>query len=386
MTEKVSTGSPFIGPSSPLRSAQFINDTIEVVSDYQQRKRLGGGMPPGVYQPRDSGKIKVKNVSGGDLLSGSVLQLGTYLLNSGNRFKDDESLWLEGDEPADPGAAERYAILKFPLKNGKIGEAFVSGCCIARIDVGDVAHKYATPVDGSTDLESATSGPIEILSELAGTGSQQAYVRLHAPGGSSYVPHSPVGLTLSSPQTIGSNVQIVEFNTPFPTGADINGPLAYADGTNFGIVLVDNSANIKYMAEWQVCLKLPASLGGTQFAQLTDDWKKIRVGSNLTIAAGAAQFVPFDARGSFWIPPSTFSVSTGAASAGTAHTHPVDIPITFDGFEPLEDQHVQMSGIATFDGSSVSALTINDFLQLHVTEAEDAVIVKAVLQVTPIVT
>lgn len=168
-----------LNPGDPLKKLAIGHDRVFEAGEHH-RTRLGIRSPAqakGKPFTRDPSSVKVKNSTGGDLPPGSVLQLGDYLLGTDYRFQD-RYIWLDGDVPTDPGASERYCILKRSLPSGDIGDAFVSGCCVARIEVGDTAHKFATPVDGETDLASSTSGPIEILSELAGTGSQHAYVRL----------------------------------------------------------------------------------------------------------------------------------------------------------------------------------------------------------------
>lgn len=182
MTKKVTPGAPFIGPSSPIRSATFINSLIETNERYQQSQRLGVGVKPPAYQPRDSGKCKIKNITGGNLAAGACVQLGAFLLGESYRFDDDESFWLAGGVPDAPTPTAKYAILRGPLPQDKIGEAFVSGGCRALVNVSATTHTHATPVDGSTVMNSATSGPCEILSPISGTGEQLVWVRLGGEG------------------------------------------------------------------------------------------------------------------------------------------------------------------------------------------------------------
>src|SRR5690606_1977151 len=106
--------------------------------------------------------IKVANLTGDDLPLGSVVQTGEYLLNVDFRF-DDRYIWLEGNTPADPGAVGSCAILRRPIPDGDIGEAYTCGTCRAIVDVISIDHTHATPIDGSTVLASATYGPIEIV-------------------------------------------------------------------------------------------------------------------------------------------------------------------------------------------------------------------------------
>lgn len=174
--KKVTPGQP--SSASPANIAQWCNDVTDVVSAIKQ----GRGGPPAANNS-SSGIVKVKNLveeesEPVDLSRGHYVQLGAYLLTT----TDHRNIWLEGnlyDEAED----ERIAILTRPLKGEKIGPARIIGVCTALVDVSSTAHRFAKPVDGEYLLESAASGPVEILSDMDSTGEQEVVVLLGGGGG-----------------------------------------------------------------------------------------------------------------------------------------------------------------------------------------------------------
>jgi hypothetical protein len=145
------------------------------------------------------------------------VQLGGFLLNSDHRFQND-TCWLEGNTPADPAAA-RYALLKYPLPAGDIGEAFAAGVCVALVNVGDTSHTHATPAASATVLDSAASGPIEILSPLTDTGEQQVWVRLGT-SPTSQATKALVRFTLDAALTLADASQDATIVAQYGTGVD----------------------------------------------------------------------------------------------------------------------------------------------------------------------
>lgn len=173
MTEKVSAGKPFTGPSSPLRSAAFVNDVIETVDYHQQTQRLGKGKPAIDSGPPPTDTVRVKNLSGSNLVRGSVVKLTTYLHTSINRF----AITFGAVAPTAP-ADLKFAILLEPLPTDAFGFAQTTGTCPAFVNVTNTAHTHATPVVADAVMDSAASGPVEILSPLSGTGEQMVVVRI----------------------------------------------------------------------------------------------------------------------------------------------------------------------------------------------------------------
>lgn len=183
--QKVAQGKPL--SASPLRSAGFVNDVVDAVSDYKQRAagQAGSDTPSRI----STDCLKVKNLTGQDLQRGHCVQLGEYLLDDTDG-PDFRNLWFEGNEVADP-VDKKWAILAVPLPQDKIGLAQLSGVGVAIVNVTSTSHRFATPVDGAIVLDSSDGGTaIEILSPLTETGEQTVAVRMGG-GGLSLCGHDP---------------------------------------------------------------------------------------------------------------------------------------------------------------------------------------------------
>lgn len=130
--------------------------------------------------------VKARNDTGANLPRGAVIDLGDYLLSASDPL-DAQHLWFEGI--AQEGTARRYAVAREPIPTNEIGECQVSGVCIARVNVTDLAHNYAVPTASQNYFTSSPIGPVEIqrLSTPESTGTQECVVLLRVPGPTAYV-------------------------------------------------------------------------------------------------------------------------------------------------------------------------------------------------------
>jgi len=81
---------------------------------------------------------------------------------------------LLGDEPTADGY---FAILKEPIASGGVGVSQVSGCCLAKVNVGSTGHTRAKAAAGLYVLASADDGPLEIIYSPGTTGEVECVVR-----------------------------------------------------------------------------------------------------------------------------------------------------------------------------------------------------------------
>lgn len=164
----------------PYRSASWLNAVSQSAAAYHGQAAGGtvGAKTPS--QQAGGNHVKVKNVSGSGLLRGHCVQLGDYTLTT----LDHRAIWFECDAPADP-ITSRIAIMRVATPDAKFGEAQMQGITTALVNVTDIDHTHAAPVDGEVVMESGTSGLAEILSPLTETGEQEIVVRLG--GGSASV-------------------------------------------------------------------------------------------------------------------------------------------------------------------------------------------------------
>jgi hypothetical protein len=137
--------------------------------EYVAATQLSGGRVAAPQQFHKADTIKVKNTTAGVLAQGSVVQIGTYLLATSQI--DQQYLWFNGDEPSSTGTG-KFAILTTAAKATDIVPAWVSGPCIARVNVTSTSHTHASVESGETHLVSGDSGPVLLLHTAGSTGTQ----------------------------------------------------------------------------------------------------------------------------------------------------------------------------------------------------------------------
>lgn len=168
---------------SPALSASWLNAASAAAEDFQRRENGEAG-DAGRALKSSSGLVSVKNVTGSDLVRGHYVQLGDYLLTTVNHRRP----MFNGDL-YDPEENGRIAIITKAVKQNAFEDARTIGQCTALINITDITHRYARPEDGLTVLQSATSGPVEILSvnKISGTSEQELTVLLGSGGSSAKV-------------------------------------------------------------------------------------------------------------------------------------------------------------------------------------------------------
>lgn len=157
-------------PGSPLSiSANALGDAYEAGEWYQQRKRLGQGLPPTAALVNPA-VIKIRNDTGGDLTAGAVVEIGASTLTT----LDRQNLWFSADVRS--GDDPFCAVLLEPIPYGKYGNAQVAGVCIASVNVIDTDNTHARAVPGETTLKGDFGGWCRILYKPSGTGVLQCVV------------------------------------------------------------------------------------------------------------------------------------------------------------------------------------------------------------------
>lgn len=154
-------------PGSPLNiSANALGDAYEAGEWYQQRNRLGQGLPPAAALVNPA-VVKIRNDTGGDLTTGAVVEIGASTLTT----LDRQNLWFSGI--ARSGNDPVCAVLLEPVLEDKYGFAQLSGVCLADVDIDDVDHTHARVVPGSTRLQSDFGGWCRLLYPAVSTGDGQ---------------------------------------------------------------------------------------------------------------------------------------------------------------------------------------------------------------------
>jgi hypothetical protein len=131
---------------------------------------------------RQSGIVKVKNVSGSDQARFAVLGLNQpIVLPTANQNEFQRQVALEGTVPVQNLHQGRFAVLWEPIAAGQIGLATIAGVTPARLEVDPSRiYDYADILPGSTQkLRNLPHGAARVLwVEGAGSTERWAVVRL----------------------------------------------------------------------------------------------------------------------------------------------------------------------------------------------------------------
>lgn len=160
---KVTPGQAFYPPP-----ATIWNNMVDAGRDWSNRRLNGESGPP--IRPRETDILRLKNSSGADRRQGEILKISGKVLE----VVTDEHIWLGGVAITD---GCRFGILKNPLLIDEVDAAQVSGVCMAKVNVTDVSHTFAVAVAGEYVLQSASSGPVELLYAPAEVAEAECVVR-----------------------------------------------------------------------------------------------------------------------------------------------------------------------------------------------------------------
>ncbi len=133
----------------------------------------------------DRNLIKIKNTSGADVDRFGVLGVDDPIYGPDDDLAEFQGrVAFNGRLPGSPSHVGpfqrgRIAIPLEPIASGQIGRACISGICVARVNMLKSNHEYATFTDNTSQLESRTSGTVEIVWVESGVGALKwAVVRL----------------------------------------------------------------------------------------------------------------------------------------------------------------------------------------------------------------
>jgi len=170
--KKVQSGSPLVIP------AQTFNAFIDAARDYQDRQL--GQQRTALSSSNDSGMVLLKNISGADRARFEILGINTPLIQPADNLDQFVNRpALSGVTPTAANHWGKFGVLAEPIRNGALGEAWVSGVCPVKIDIANANHWHADIADGSAAyLKSSGGGAAQILWKDSGTGVRWAVVRL----------------------------------------------------------------------------------------------------------------------------------------------------------------------------------------------------------------
>jgi hypothetical protein len=186
---KTSPGQPFAAPK-----AEIWNGMIDAGNAFRVG-RLSVAAPDR-SRPRSTDLIKVRNDTGADRERGEVVCFGGFVLTD----LEPESIWLKAIATR---RGKKFAILKYNVAEDEVVSAQVSGVCLGRVNVTNLAHRAARlPDDGSFVLQSSFSGPVELLWTPEETGEADCVVNIR--GESLPIFKATSGIPARSGTTCGS--------------------------------------------------------------------------------------------------------------------------------------------------------------------------------------
>lgn len=170
---KVTRGTPLKIPAAAY------NSFLEAAADLRNRRL--GNKPGSVPHDTRPGILYVRNDSGEHLGQFGVLGLNGIVISPTDNEREFRSrLVMSGVTPSKASHRGRFCVLAEPIKQGRIGRAYVDSFCPVRLNVqGEQQEpRFAEIKDGSTEhLTASVFGSASILWREGGTGEQWAVVR-----------------------------------------------------------------------------------------------------------------------------------------------------------------------------------------------------------------
>ncbi len=121
----------------------------------------------GPKQFRQADVVLVQNASGGDAQRFGVLGIDGVVFPpdlTGVQQTFQNTVALRGVNPTLAAHRGRFCVLVEPIASGKIGRAWVSGVCAAKVDRVELRHQFCDVADNDrTRLRSAPAGAARIL-------------------------------------------------------------------------------------------------------------------------------------------------------------------------------------------------------------------------------
>ena len=277
-------------------SARTTNDTIGVL-EYADRHGLWTPQRPEVIRRQPQATIFLgRNDTGATLSIGDVVSLAGLGVDASNyygEFKREITFALGSVTASTNG---KFGVCTQPIEAGAFGPVAVSGVCVCKVDIDDAGHEYANTTDGESYLTSAAdSGDAVIIWQPGSTGVQECLVRIDSVGGGAGASWPLVRLYSGSWKSQYSTTTYLLNGYP----ADCKFTYYNGDASACGITITGDGASayntplLTFNASGGEYLIIPNIVG-----EIND--------------SGVSY---------------TQTVTTGAASAGTAHTHDVDCPI-----------------------------------------------------------
>lgn len=159
-------------------SAEVWNSFLDSVRDRKSRKH--DQLSDAIETIRNADLISVRNDSGADRDRFHLLAIDRPIIGPADNLREFKNRPSAiGKLPVHSDHFGRFAVLLDPIRVGKIGRAWVSGVCPAKVDVIDNCHDFADIKNNdASQLESQPFGSAQILWREGGIGPQWSIIRL----------------------------------------------------------------------------------------------------------------------------------------------------------------------------------------------------------------
>lgn len=153
-------------PGDPLRISATIQNKVEALALANEHGATAGerpAFPPGI--------VRVKNVSGADLVRKELCILGEHLIDPqivrhGERqptYKAEHATW--------PEAMGRAAVVLEPIADDAFGFVMIAGFAPALVDIVRLTDQFAAPDHSNPRrLKSSDTGEFALIGKVAGVG------------------------------------------------------------------------------------------------------------------------------------------------------------------------------------------------------------------------
>lgn len=175
-------------PRHNVRPGDKLRIAAEQINWINRQMRAETGFKAGPLEGYEPGRniILGRNNTGADLPRWGVMRISGIEVDPAaddkGRRSFEEMPCVTGAKP-NATTGGKFVIAVEPIKSGKIGRVCAAGIVQAKVSFSSAGHTRAKPKDDTVDnLESASSGPAEILWSAGTSGEQWALVRFGGGG------------------------------------------------------------------------------------------------------------------------------------------------------------------------------------------------------------
>lgn len=144
-------------------TADFLNRHEVVAEEFFRSKEMGQGKSPYYSPPTDRTVISARNESGVTVRLGEVLECDGSPLTAVDRTYPIVSAFTPDL------TRSTFGVTLNAMTTNQIDEIQLTGVCVAKVNILDEAHKFASRANASRVLQSGAAGPVKIIFKPTGS-------------------------------------------------------------------------------------------------------------------------------------------------------------------------------------------------------------------------